>query len=85
MSKTIDLLHELGYQLTAGECTNGECMTDRCNNGARGGLYCHVCATTRLAEVTTPEFASRAATLMRARRGIQSSIDHLYTYLEGLE
>lgn len=77
-NRTVDLLHELGYQYPWGETTHGPCLTEDCDEGSRGGLYCRKCAVTRLAGVTTPTFAARTASLFLARAEIQSEIDKLY-------
>ena len=82
MSKQRDLLHELGYQLTAGQHTRGDCSTEDCNDTARGSLYCRQCATTRLAEATSPEFAVNAHMLMCSRMIAQDAIDELYAEVE---
>lgn len=73
-----DAMYDVGYQYTAGVHTHANCLTEGCDNGSRGGLYCRACAVTRLAEVSDPLFAAKVASIMDIRMQVQGEINALY-------
>lgn len=75
MSKA-DLINELRYQYPVSkEVAVGECLTDWCSAGSRGGVYCKNCAERRLGEEISYEQASRFASMLSVQQSVARNLE----------